>query len=218
MLRMLMILWRQELRICMKHVGEMLYPLGFFLIFVTFFPLTFGPDAPMLKSLGAGVLWLGILLSTLLSAARMFQRDAEDGTLEQWLTQPIALEFVVLAKGLAQWIMIAGPMLLSLPLLTLVLDIGSWKVELLGLVFGSGIFVFLSMLGAALMIEKANAGTGSLMVIMMPLFIPALIFGAGMHFEPERASQSLSALAGLFLFAAPLSCIVSATLIRYSQR
>ena len=152
--------------------------LGFYLIVVTILPLGLGPDLNLLGRIAPGLLWVALLLSALLSVDRLFQNDARDGTLDALVLGPLALEFVVLAKALAHWVTTGIPLALSAPLLGLMLnlDVDGFAPIVATMLAGTPAISLIGAIGAALTLPAQRGGL-LLSLIVMPLFIPVLIFG-----------------------------------------
>ena len=177
-----MIFWhiiKRELQIAMRKQAEILNPLWFFLIVITLFPLIIGPDPKLLSRIAPGVAWVAALLSALLSFERLFRDDFIDGSLEQIMltSQPLAL--TALAKVLAHWLLTGLPLILLSPIaaLLLSLEIPIWWALVLTLLLGTPVLSCLGAIGVALTVGLRKGGV-LLSLLVVPLFIPVLIFSA----------------------------------------
>lgn len=168
----------RDLRLAMRDGGALGTALGFNLIVVTLLPLGLGPDLNLLGRIAPGVLWIALLLSALLSLARLFETDLEDGSLEVLATSALPLELVVVAKGLVHWLTTALPLTLLAPVLGLLLnlDMASVPMLLATLLLGTPAVSFLGAIGAALTLGSRRGGL-LIALLVLPLYVPTLIFG-----------------------------------------
>lgn len=170
---------QRELRIAMRKQAEILNPLWFFLIVITLFPLVIGPDPVLLSKIAPGIAWVAALLSALLSFERLFRDDFADGSLEQLMltSQPLAL--TALAKVIAHWLLTGLPLILLSPIaaLLLSLDVHIWWTLVLTLLIGTPILSCIGAIGVALTVGLRKGGV-LLSLLVLPLFIPVLIFSA----------------------------------------
>ena len=195
-------LLKRDLTLAMRRRSDWLNPLVFFVIVVTLFPLGVGPDGSLLAEIAPGVIWVAALLATLLALEGLFRDDYIDGSLEQLLLSPQPLTLLVLAKTLAHWMISGLPLVLLSPLLALLmqLPVRALPALLASLVLGTLSLSLIGAIGAALTVGLKR-GSVLLALLVLPLFIPVLIFGsscvaaAAMGFE---TSAQLSLLAGLF--------------------
>ena len=169
---------RRDLGLAVREGGAVGTALGFYLIVVTMLPLGLGPDLKQLSKIAPGMLWIALLLAALLSLARMFETDDEDGSLDVLATGPMPLEAVAAAKSLAHWISTGIPLTLLTPLLGLLLnlDLEAYGPLLATMLVGTPAISFLGAVGAALTL-KARRGGLLVALLVLPLFIPTLIFG-----------------------------------------
>ena len=177
-----MIFWhiiKRELQIAMRKQAEILNPLWFFLIVITLFPLVIGPDPELLSRIAPGVAWVAALLSALLSFERLFRDDYIDGSLEQLMLTSQPLVLTALAKVLAHWLLTGLPLLLLSPIaaLLLSLEIPIWWALVLTLLLGTPVLSCLGAIGVALTVGLRKGGV-LLSLLVVPLFIPVLIFSA----------------------------------------
>jgi heme exporter protein B len=170
---------RRDLLLAARLPGDMINPLVFYLIAITLIPLGLGPERELLAQLAPGVLWVMALLATLLSLDGLFRSDFDDGSLEQLLISPQLLYFSVLAKVLAHWLVTGLPVTLLAPLLGMMLALppeGYWPL-CASLLLGTASMSLVGAMGAALTVSLRRGGL-LLSLIVMPLYIPILIFGA----------------------------------------
>jgi len=177
-----MIFWhiiKRELQIAMRKQAEILNPLWFFLIVITLFPLVIGPDPELLSRIAPGVAWVAALLSALLSFERLFRDDYIDGSLEQLVLTSQPLVLTALAKVLAHWLLTGLPLILLSPIaaLLLSLEIPIWWALVLTLLLGTPVLSCLGAIGVALTVGLRKGGV-LLSLLVVPLFIPVLIFSA----------------------------------------
>ena len=171
---------RRDLRLGWAGRGDMAVMLGFFLIILTLVPLAVGPDAAFLQPIAVPMIWIAAMLSSLAGFTRIFSEDVRCGWVDQVALSPLPLPLYVIAKAATHWVIGAVPMLLATPLMALMLymDTSHLPALLLALVLGTGALTLLGVIGAALT-EGARGGGGGLMAVMvLPLAIPVLIFGA----------------------------------------
>jgi heme exporter protein B len=211
---------RRELSIGMKQKGEVMTPLVFFVIVASLFPLGVGPEANLLLRMAPGVLWVGALLAAMLSLPRMFAADHADGTLEQLVLCAVPLPLVALAKVLAHFLLTGLPLVAISPLLALQfgMDTRSMGILMLSLLLGTPTLSLIGAVGAALTLGVRGAGV-LLSLLVLPLYIPVLIFGAG-AVEADMAglgiSAHLSLLGALMLASAVFAPIAIAASLRIS--
>ncbi len=185
--------------------------LAFYIIVVTLFTFALGPEG--MKQHAGAVMCVALLLASITSLPLMYERDHEDGTLEQLLLQPITLEILVLAKLTGLWLSIIVPILLVSPAIALMADLDAahtWQALSL-LLLASPTVMAIGSLAAALTLGNKRGGLLQALVAL-PLYIPALIFAAS-----AGGQGATIFLTGMLLASVPLSCLVSASLIRLSQ-
>jgi heme exporter protein B len=203
---------RRDLALATRVGGGGGLGLIFYLMLVTLVPFALGPDLLLLQRIGPAILWLGAVLATLIGLDRLFQADAEDGSLDLMAASPLPLELVVLAKGLAHWLTTGLPLALAAPVFGLLLAMSTEAMlaTALTLLVGTPALTFIGAVGAALTASLRRGGL-ILAVIVAPFMIPSLIFGV---------SAVSAALGGtvpfmtpfLILCALSLSAIVIGTL------
>lgn len=171
---------RRDLTVSLRRPQDALTPLVFFAIVAALFPLGVGPEPALLAALAPGVLWVAALLATMLSLPRLFANDYADGTLEQLLLAPHPLSLLVLAKIAAHWLLSGLPLVLLAPLLALQLQLPAAAVPALvvSLLLGTPVLSLLGAVGAALTLGLRGGGV-LVSLLVLPLYTPVLIFGAG---------------------------------------
>ena len=173
------IVWR-DLILAWRRRADALSTLFFFVIVVSLFPLGIGPETELLRSIAPGVVWVAALLASMLSLGRLFANDYQDGTLEQLLLTPQPLYLVVLGKVLAQWLTSELPLVCIAPLLGIQFGLSNETliILVLGLLLGTPVLSLIGSIGAALTLGL-RASSVLISILVLPLYIPVLIFGAG---------------------------------------
>lgn len=193
---------RREISLALRQKGEVLTPLMFFVVIASLFPLGVGPESALLLRMAPGVLWVSALLAAMLSLQRMFASDYADGSLEQMALSSTPLTLVVVAKALSHFLLSGLPLVLMAPVLGLQfgLDGSSLGILMLTLLLGTPTLSLVGSIGAALTLGVRGAGV-LLSLLILPLYIPVLIFGAG---AVEAYSSGLGFSGHLSLLAALL--------------
>ena len=191
---------RRDLILAVRHRAEAVHPLLFFLIVASLFPLGTGARRETLELVAPGVFWVGVLLAVLLSLERMFRSDFEDGSLELMLISPRPLPLLVLAKIFAHWLVTGLPLLAAAPLAALLLGLpaGSLPVLLAALALGTPALSATGAIGVALTVGLRRGGV-LLSLLVLPLYIPVLVFGAS---AVSTAAAGLPAPGQLYLLGA----------------
>jgi heme exporter protein B len=173
-------LFERDLRIALRRRSDTIAALVFFVIVVSLFPLGVGPEPNLLRSMAPGVVWVAALLASMLSLARLFADDHQDGTLEQLLLSAVPLPLLVASKIAAHWLCSGLLLALMSPLLALQFDLSpsAAGVLALSLLLGTPLLSLIGAIGAALTVGVRGAGV-LLSLLVLPLYIPVLIFGAG---------------------------------------
>ena len=200
MLKLIHAMIHRDLRLAMRRRADIVSALFFFILVVSLFPLGVGPEPDLLRKLAPGVLWVAALLSTMLSLPRLFADDHRDGTLEQLALAPQPLALIVLGKVLAHWLVSGLPLALLAPLLGLQFNLSGdalWMLSL-SLLIGTPALSGIGAIGAALTLGVRCGGV-LLSLLVLPLYIPVLIFGAG---AVDATVTGLGAQAHLSLLAA----------------
>ncbi|WP_282176968.1 heme exporter protein CcmB [Vibrio nereis] len=168
---------RRELLIAFRRQADVFNPLWFFIIVITLFPLSIGPEPNLLARIAAGIVWVAALLSALLSLERLFRDDFQDGSLEQMMLMPVPLPIVVISKVIAHWLLTGLPLIVISPLLAILLslDFNTWLSVVLTLLVGTPTLSFIGAIGVALTVGLQKGGV-LLSLLVLPLYIPILIF------------------------------------------
>jgi heme exporter protein B len=171
---------RRDLLLALRRKSEVLTALFFFVIVCSLFPLGIGPEPALLRKIAPGVLWVAALLATLLGLPRLFAADHQDGTLEQMALSPSPLGLLVAGKVLAHWLVSGLPLVLLAPVLGIQFDLApdALAVLILALLLGTPLLSLIGAIGAALTLGVRGGGV-LLALLVLPLYVPALIFGAG---------------------------------------
>jgi heme exporter protein B len=201
------LLVRRDLRIALRRRGDVLNVLAFFLVAASLFALGVGPEPGLLRAMGAGVVWVGALLAAMLSLPRMFSADFAEGTLEQLLASPQPLLAVVLAKIASHWLLTGLPLALMAPVIGLQYQLGPEALATLlaTLLIGTPVLSVLGAAGAALTLGARGAGV-LLGLLLLPLYVPVLVFGAGavLAVQNGAAAGAHLSLLGAFLAVSSL--------------
>jgi heme exporter protein B len=170
------VVWR-DLILAWRRRSDILSTVFFFVIVVSLFPLGIGPETQLLRSIAPGVVWVAALLASMLSLGRLFANDYQDGTLEQLLLTPQPLFLVVLGKILAHWIIAELPLVLIAPLVGAQFDLSRQTLSVLfvSLLLGTPVLSLIGSVGAALTLGLRGGGV-LISILILPLYIPALIF------------------------------------------
>ena len=194
----------------------------FFVIGVALFPFGVGPEANILARIAAGVIWVAALLASMLSLDRLFDADYEDGSLEVLMLQPITLEVAVAAKVTAHWLTTGLPLIIAAPIMAILMNLPAdgFAVLISALALGTPSLSLIGAIGAALILGARRGGV-LISLLVLPLYIPILIFGAsaidsGLIGLPVRSH--LLALAGLLMATLALCPWVSASALRQALR
>jgi heme exporter protein B len=203
---------RRELRLSFRRPEQLFQPLVFFLIVTTLFPLGLSLQLSLLRDMAPGVLWVAALLSSLLSLESLFKSDADDGTLDQLALSGHGLTVIVIAKTAAHWLLSGAALVLVSPLVAVALGIplSVYPVMLTSLALGTLTLSWLGAIGAGLTVGLKR-GNVLLSLIVLPLAMPLLIFGAG---ATDRALSGTNA-AGALYFLVSL-CALTCTLAPFA--
>ena len=212
----------RDLKLAMRAGGGFGLGLAFFLIVVVLVPFGVGPRTALLSSIAPGVLWLGALLACLLSLDRILALDWEDGSLDLLATSPLPMEAIVSVKALAHWVTTGLPLVLAAPVLAVLLNLPpeGFKPLIISLFLGTPALSVIGTFGAALTVGLKRGGL-LLSLLVLPLYVPSLIFGA----EVERRgaegldySTPLLMLAGITCGTIALLPFASAAVLRINLR
>lgn len=215
-------LLKRDLALAIRLGGGGATALAFFTLAVLMIPFGVGAELPVLARIAGGVLWVAALLACLLSLDRVFQADFEDGSLDQLLTSGMATELVVVAKALAHWLTTGLPIVVAAPVLGLMLAIPEaavWPL-ILSLLAGTPALSFIGAVGAALTVGVRRGGL-LLSILVLPLYVPTLIFGARVveaATSGESAGAAFLFLGAVSLFTFALCPVAAAWALRVNAR
>ncbi len=211
-----------DVRLSFRRGADTMVVVGFFLLTVFLFSLAFRGDTALLARIAPGLVWVTALLAAMLALDRLFLADFEDGSLDQLLLSEIPLELVVLAKAAAHWITTGLPLIAAAPALALVLNMnGAGLAHLvLSLLLGTPTLTLIGAIGAALTLGARRGGV-LISLLVLPLYIPVLIFGVAVvttAIDGMDASVPIMALGGFLLGALALAPLASAAALRQAAR
>jgi len=209
---------KRELNLAFRQGMDSMMVVMFFVIAVVLFPFGIGPEANILARIAPGVIWVAALLASMLSLERLFQLDYEDGSLELLTLQPFPLELTVLAKICAHWLTTGLPLIATAPLLAILMnmDMETLSILLISLLLGTPVLSLIGSIGAALVLGSRRGGV-LISLLILPLYIPVLIFGAGAIEAVSggfTAKSHLMILGGLLVAALPLCPWAGAAALR----
>jgi heme exporter protein B len=204
--------YARDLRLALRRRVEALLPVVFFIVAISLFPIGVGPEPQMLRQMAAGIVWVSALLASMLSVTSLYASDHADGSLEQMVLSGHSGSLMAAAKAAAHWTVTGAPLVLVAPLIGLLLDMSlpALLALIASLLLGTPILSLLGGLGAALTLGLRSAGV-LLILLIVPLSIPALIFGAGAVSAADNGLSAaghfslLGALLILTALAAPLA-------------
>jgi heme exporter protein B len=214
------LLSKRDLRLAMRRRGEWLQPLMFFVIVATLFPLTMDPDMSRLRDVAPGVLWVAALLSSLLALDLLFRDDAQDGSLEQLAIAGVPFAWLLLAKTVAHWLLTGLPLVLIAPLVATALGapLSALPGLCAALLLGSVALSLVGAIGAGLTLGLRRGGV-LLALLVLPLCVPILIFGAraaALAIAGQPVAGALYLLAAFVVLAATLAPLAVAAAVRIS--
>lgn len=212
----------RDLRLALRQGSDAAMVIGFFVITVTLFPLGVGPEQNILARIAAGVVWVTALLATMLSLDRLFQSDYEDGSTDLLVLAPIPLELVVLAKVMAHWMLTGLPLIITAPVLAALMNMEGpgYPVLILSMLLATPTLSLIGSVGAALSLGARRGGI-LISLLVLPLYIPVLIFAVG---SVDAAIAGLTPrphllfLAAILAAALPLAPWAAAAALRHSLR
>lgn len=180
MLRTLICVIRRDLLLAFRRRSDVVTMLFFFVIVVSLFPLGVGPEPGLLRTMAPGILWVSALLASMLALGRLFALDYADGTLEQMLLSAEPISVIVIGKVIAHWLVAGLPLVLLAPLLAVQFDLPGDSIQVLfvSLLLGTPILSLIGSIGAALTLGVRGGGA-LVSLLVLPLYVPILIFGAG---------------------------------------
>jgi len=212
---------RRDLTIAMRRRSDVFTTLIFFAIVVSLFPLGIGPEPNTLRLIAPGIVWVGALLASMLALEQIFSADHRDGTLEQMLLTPQPVALLVAGKVLAHWLVSGVPLVLMAPLLGLQFDL-SWdalQTLIVSLLLGTPALSLIGAIGAALTLGLRSGGV-LLALLVLPLYIPVLIFGAGAveaTVSGLGGQSHLSMLAAILVGSLVLAPLATAAALRVAE-
>jgi heme exporter protein B len=212
---------RRDLTIAMRRRADVFTTLIFFAIVVSLFPLGIGPEPNTLRLIAPGIVWVGALLASMLALEQIFSADHRDGTLEQMLLTPQPVALLVAGKVLAHWLVSGVPLVLMAPVLGLQFDL-SWdalQTLILSLLLGTPTLSLIGAIGAALTLGLRSGGV-LLALLVLPLYIPVLIFGAGAveaTVSGLGGQSHLSMLAAILVASLVLTPLATAAALRVAE-
>jgi heme exporter protein B len=210
----------RDLLLAMRNRSDILTTLFFFIIAISLFPLGVGPELDTLREIAPGVFWVAALLASMLALERLFAIDFADGTLEQLLLIPQPTTILVLAKVLAHWLITGVPLVLLSPLLGLQYDLSAEAIEvlMLTLLLGTPSLSLIGAIGAALTLGLRGGGV-LVSLLVLPLYIPVLIFGAGAveaTVSGLGGAGHISMLGAIFLLSLVMAPLATVAALRVS--
>jgi heme exporter protein B len=209
MLRTLSCAIRRDLLLAFRRRSDAVTMLFFFVIVVSLFPLGVGPEPGLLRTMAPGILWVSALLASMLALGRLFALDYADGTLEQMLLSAEPISVIVIGKVIAHWLVSGFPLVLLAPLLAVQFDLpgDSIRVLFVSLLLGTPILSLIGAIGAALTLGVRGGGA-LVSLLVLPLYVPILIFGAG---AVGAEASGLGASAHLLLLGGGLAAAAALT-------
>jgi heme exporter protein B len=211
-------LLRRDLRLALRQGGDVGLVLGFFVLTVLLFPFGVGPEPELLARIAGGIVWTAALLAAVLGLDRMFAADHADGALDLMALSPLPLEACVLAKAAAHWLTSGLPLVAISPLLAVFVNLDPTAIPVLvaGLLLGTPALSLLGAIAAALALGARRPGI-LVPLLILPLYLPVLIFGAGAveaMLTAGGAHSHLLLLAAVLLAAVPLAPLAAAAALR----
>lgn len=206
-------LLRHSLISYLRNKGELFYIYASFLVIVVLYAHYFSPDPELQRQVGSAVIWINMMLAFMLSLPLLFQREAEQGTLEQWLLLPQPLWLTLLSKYISHWIVVIFPILLLIPFMALLMNIPTNHIPNLcgGVLLGSISMLSIGSIGSAATLGR-EVKPEILILLVLPFYLPILLFGVTTaEFD---APLGWSVLAGLSVIIAPFSLYLSSALIK----
>ena len=213
-------LLKRDLMLAYRHRNELFNPLFFFILVVTLFPLGTTPEKQLLITMAPGVIWVAALLASMLSLDALFRADYEDGTLEQILISPHPIPVLVLAKIIAHWLVTGFPMILLAPLLGVFMYLPAEGITslMLTLILGTPILSLVGAIGMALTVGLRRGGM-LLSLLVLPLYIPVLIFSANAvdaNLVAMAIKGQIYFLSAMLMLAITLAPVATAAALRIS--
>lgn len=220
LLKLVSLVVARDLRLAFRHWDQVIQPLIFFVVVTTLFPLAISPSLDELRRIAPGVVWVAAMLASLLALESLFRADVEDGTMEQWTLSGQPLSVMLLAKTATHWLLAGLPIVLMAPLVATALGMPQsvWAVLAGSLALGTASLSILGAIGAALTVA-VRRGSVLLALLVLPLEMPVLIFGAravDMAMQGEAVAGPLNLLAAMLLLFISLGPFAMAAAMRIS--
>ena len=214
------LVFQRDITLASRRWDEVTQPLIFYVVVTTMFPLATTPDLNALREIGGGVVWVAALLASLLALEALFRADVEDGTTEQWVLSGQPLGYLLLAKVAAHWVLTGLPLVIMSPIVGTALGLPTsvWGVLMTSLLLGTGTLSLLGGIGAALTVG-VRRGSVLLSLLVLPLAMPLLIFGAravSMQMDGDSPAGPLQLLAAIFFLTLSLGPLAMSAAIRIS--
>lgn len=221
LLQIVMLVVARELRLAVRHWDQVVQPLIFFVVVTTLFPLAISPSLSELRNIAPGVVWVAAMLASLLSLESLFRPDVEDGTMEQWALSGQPLALLLLAKTVTHWLLAGLPLVMMAPWVgtALGLPVSVWPVLAGSLALGTATLSILGAIGAALTVA-VRRGSVLLALLVLPLEMPVLIFGAravDLATHGEAVAGPLNLLAAMLLLCLALGPFAMSAAMRISM-
>jgi heme exporter protein B len=210
----------RDLRLAFRRWEQVTHPVVFFLMIASLFPLALSPEPSQLRNIAACVVWVGALLSSLLALESLYRSDQDDGTLEQLTLSGQPLPILLLAKTVAHWLLSGIPLVIAAPLVAISMGASgeAYGVLMASVALGTGVLSFLGSVGAALTLGSRR-GSVLLSLLVLPLALPVLIFGAratDLAMHGESAAGPLWLLSAVLILSVTLAPWASAAAVRIS--
>ncbi len=211
-------LLKRDLQLGWRQGNTSVMVVAFFIMAISLFPFGVGPEMTVLGRISAGVLWVALLFSAMLSLDRLFQADFEDGSLEQLTLSPTPLSAIVFAKCVAHWINTALPLIIATPIMSVLLNLPSNALPtmIIAMLIGSPALSFIGAVGAGLTVAIRRGGV-LVSLLVLPLYIPSLIFGVSAvdgAINNIASGPSLLILAAISLFSMVIGPLAATAAIR----
>lgn len=215
------IVLKRDLLLAMRRKSDITSTLFFFVVVVSLFPLAIGPELDILRQIAPGIVWVAALLASMLALDHMFSSDFQDGSLEQLALTPQPLSILVLAKIVAHWLITGLPLVFIAPILGVQYDLSPDAIAILvfSLLIGTPVLSLIGAIGAALTLGLRGAGV-LVSLLVLPLTVPVLIFGAGAveaSISGLGAEGHLSMLAAIFVLSLLLSPLAVSVSLKVSM-
>jgi heme exporter protein B len=216
--RAMLLAVQRDLTLAWRRWDDVAQPILFYVVVTTLFPLATTPDLAQLRSIAAGIVWVAALLASMLTLESLFRTDVEDGSMEQWVLSGQPLSWLLLAKVAAHWLLTGLPLVLLSPFMAAALGLPreAWGTMLLSLTLGTAALSQLGGIGAALTVS-VRRGNVLLSLLVLPLAMPLLIFGAravGLAVDGQSPAGPLELLAAIFFLTLSLGPLAMAAAIR----